>query len=85
MARRFDIRALAKRINERRKEYALRHPERNAPMNHTISRILEHDEDYVPMPSRRGNRKRPPLLGLRAVTVHLPEYLVRADRAFRGK
>jgi hypothetical protein len=57
----FDIRVLAKRINARRKEYAALHPGKAVPISDTMSRILEHDADYIPTRKRRRTKVRPPL------------------------
>jgi len=54
---RFDIGAFAKAVNRRREEYNRRHPERPVAITPAMSRILEHDDDYVPYRRRATRRK----------------------------
>ncbi len=56
--RRFDIRVLAKRINERRRAFNARHANRRVQITDSLSRILEHDEEYVPLRRRSRNKER---------------------------
>lgn len=52
---RFDIVALAKRINQLRIEYNDSHEQR-VRITPAMSRILENDPDYVPYRCRKGSR-----------------------------
>lgn len=61
MTRRFDIRVLAKRINQRRQEFAATHPRKSIPITDTLSRILEYDDAYVPPRKRTRTAIRRPL------------------------
>jgi len=54
---RFDIIALAKAVNRRREEFNRRHPEQPVAITPAMSRILEHDQDYVPYRLRASRRK----------------------------
>jgi len=56
-----DIRALARRVHRRWTEYKRRHPGMSIPINDTLSRILEHDPEYMPVRRRAGMRLRQPL------------------------
>lgn len=56
-----DIRALARQVHRRWKEYRRRHPGMSLPIDDTLSRILEHDPAYRPMRPRAAERRRPPL------------------------
>jgi hypothetical protein len=58
----FDIRALARRINDRRQEHNRAHPESPVRIDDALSRILEHDDTYEPVRPRRAGRRprRPP-------------------------
>lgn len=66
----FDIRALAKRINQRRKEYNRHHRENPVSITPAMSRILENDEEYIPYRSRtKGRKRRPPAMNPSIATV----------------
>lgn len=56
-----DIRALARQVHRRWKEYRRRHPGMSLPIDDTLSRILEHDPAYRPMRPRAAERRRLPL------------------------
>lgn len=64
----FDVRAFARRVNERRLQYNRRHPGQPAPISDVLSRILEHDDEYIPYRVRR-NRNRPPIRNPRIDSV----------------
>jgi hypothetical protein len=61
MAKRFDIRTFAKRVNEMRIAFNAQYSNRRVPIDDTLSRILEHDDTYTPPRSRRSTGTRPPL------------------------
>lgn len=65
----FDIRALARAINRRREEYNRRNPARPLPITPALSRILEHDEDYIPYRSRSKTHQRRPHTNPRISTI----------------
>lgn len=54
----FDIVALAKTINRRRREFNERHPERPVAITPAMSRILENDDSYVPSRRRTARKRR---------------------------
>src|SRR4051794_31982782 len=59
----FNIRRLAKTINQRRKEQNIAHPEQPVRITPAMSRILENDEEYVPYRERTSRAKqRPPAI-----------------------
>src|SRR4051794_24390643 len=55
-----DIRALARRIFERLREYPRKHGG-GVPINDTLSRIFEHEPAYQPLRRRSENKGRPPI------------------------
>lgn len=57
---RFDIKALANRINERRIEYDRLHPDAPLSITTSLSRILEHADDYIPYRRRAARKQRRP-------------------------
>jgi len=59
---RFDIVALARRINLRRDEFNRLFPHRPVRITPALSRILENDPDYIPSRRRNPVKKRRPAL-----------------------
>jgi len=55
----FDVRAFARRVNERRLEYNRRHPAHPVAITDVLSRILEHDKEYLPYRERRTRKREP--------------------------
>ena len=53
----FDVRAFARRVNERRVEYNRRRPAQTVPISDVLSRILEHDDEYIPYRVRRSRNR----------------------------
>jgi hypothetical protein len=64
----FDVRAFARRVNERRVQANRRHPGQPAPISDVLSRILEHHDEYIPYRVRRS-RKRAPIQNPRIDSV----------------
>jgi hypothetical protein len=56
-----DMRGLAARVHRRWAEYRRRHPGMSVPISDTLSRILEHADDYRPLRRRSEQRQRPQL------------------------
>ena len=61
MNRPFDIVALAKRIEQRRREYSRLHSGAPVRITPAMSRILENDPDYVPYRQREAAKKQQPV------------------------
>jgi hypothetical protein len=64
----FDVGAFARRVNARRVEYNRRHPAQPVPISDVLSRILEHDDEYIPYRVRRTHI-RPPIQNPRIDSV----------------